>query len=84
MAKLIHNWKELSEVPATEEHKIVIVPEDGNGWIVEIATDTEVEYLSTHTFYGSSFQASTTLLQMYDFDVEIVNQDKDTNCEVRP
>lgn len=34
-------------------------------------------YLSTHTFYGSSYKYSTETLQKYGFDVEIDNWDKE-------
>ena len=34
-------------------------------------------YLSTHTFYGSSYKNSTKIMQEHGFDVEIDNWDKE-------
>ena len=34
------------------------------------------KYLSTHTFYGDTYQYSTKILQEHGFDVEIDNWDK--------
>ena len=79
--KLVKNWKELSEVPDSDTHSLRITPEDGNGWIVEVgAEDVDTasysEYLSTHTFYGKTYQYSTKLLQKHGFNVKLANWDK--------
>lgn len=81
MAKLIRNWKELSEVPASETHYLDINPDHCNGWVVAISPVSDrfsdrKKYLSTHTFYGSSYKHSTKLLQSCGFDIEIDNWDK--------
>ena len=95
MTKLIKTWEELAKVPDSENYTLDITPEDGNGWIV--AKDGSgrfggmVEYLSTHTFYGSQYAYSTELLQQYGFDVVIANWDesksitevlKGNDCEI--
>ena len=86
MAKLIKNWKELFKLPPNKKYKI-IQDEIGPycGWIVPIKETPKTKkdyfkhhvYLSTHTFYGSSYERSTKILQKYGFDVEIDNWDKE-------
>lgn len=85
MSKLIKNWEELAQVQPNDKYKIVIDEKYGcSGWIVPVTETKETEenyfehheYLSTHTFYGSSYKRSTELLQKFGFDVEIDNWDK--------
>jgi cystathionine beta-lyase/cystathionine gamma-synthase len=71
--KLINNWDELALVPETATHRLEI--EDGCGWIISKAKSEYDDYLSTHTFYGSTYQSSTKLLQKYGFDVQLANWD---------
>lgn len=87
MAKLIRNWNELAQVPPTDKAKIVIDEDMCNGHIQPLDDNEEIkfgenwEYLSTHTFYGKHYNASTALLQKYGFDIEIDNWDKEENME---
>lgn len=84
MPKLIRNWKELSEVPPNDKYKIVVDLDMGSGWIKPIEETEETHenyfkhhhYLSTHTFYGSTYEYSTEVLQRFGFDVELDNWDK--------
>lgn len=72
--KLIKNWEELAEVPENDYYLLSIIPEDGNGWIINKKTGDHDEYLSTHTFYGGnvkSYEHSTKLLQKYGFNVTL-------------
>jgi hypothetical protein len=80
MTKLIKNWDELKKVPANDRFKIVV--DDCCGWIKpvndeDIEIGVNYEYLSTHTFYGSSYKQYTKLLQKYGFNVELDNWDKE-------
>lgn len=81
MGKLITTWEELSKVPQSETHFLDISAHNCNGWVIaknpvgDKFSDRQ-EYLSTHTFYGSSHKRSTKLLQSCGFDVEIDNWDK--------
>ena len=79
--QLINNWKELASVPDSDTHSLRITPEDGNGWIVEVGAEdvdsaSYSEYLSTHTFYESSHNYSTKLLQKHGFNIQLANWDK--------
>lgn len=86
MPKLIRNWKELFELPPNDKYKIVPDHNDygHSAWIVPVEETPETEgdyflhhvYLSTHTFYGSTYKYSTKKLQEHGFDVEIDNWDK--------
>lgn len=76
MAKFIHNWKELSEVPDSDNYKLEITPKNGNGWVLCKETGKSIHYLSTHTFYGRNHDCSTKKLQSYGFDVVLDNWDK--------
>lgn len=75
MVKLISTWQQLSEVKSTKGYHLEITPEDGNGWIIKTDSDEWVQYLSTHTFYGSQHESSTEMLQHYGFDVVLENWD---------
>lgn len=79
--QLIKSWEELSKVPPSATHRLEIDVQKCNGWIYRIAdtegNDSEVgRYLSTHTFYGSTHEASTKRLQACGFNVIIDNWDK--------
>lgn len=84
--KLIRNWEELLALPPNDKYKIVDMDGYGcNAWIVPVKETPETEkdhfkhhvYLSTHTFYGKSYERSTRLLQEHGFDVKIDNWDKE-------
>lgn len=88
MTKSIKNWQELSKVPPTNKHKIVVEEDMCSGWIKPIDEDNYegdyydgYAYLSTHTFYGSQYKQSTKILQKFGFDVEIDNWDKEDKRE---
>jgi len=81
MAKLIHGWKELKGC-TSETHLLDLDVESGHGWIhpkddLEFNSFRDHHYLSTHTFYGSTYKYSTELLQQCGFDVELDNWDKE-------
>jgi hypothetical protein len=77
MKKLIKNWEELSKVPPSKTHYLKITPEDGNGMIMENGgEEIRGKYLSTHTFYDSSYNYSTKLLNKCGFDVQLVSWDE--------
>ena len=76
--KLIHNWKELSEVPESPTHRLEIG--EYNGWLICKKPEGENlsnshTYLSTHTFYGSQYEYSTKLLQHCGFNIILANWD---------
>ncbi len=70
--KLIKNWLELSKVKGNGVFTLDITPEEGSGWIRD-KDGGYIEYLSTHTFYGSSHEYSTSLLQKHGFNVVLEN-----------
>lgn len=85
MSKLIKNWEELSKIPPNDKYKIEVDEKYGcSAWILPIEETEETErnyfehhvYLSTHTFYGKTYEHSTKVLQEHGFDVEIDNWDK--------
>lgn len=81
MTKLIKTWKELSEVPESETHRLKINPYNCNGWVIAKKPASKKlsdrkKYLSTHTFYGEKHKYSTKLLQSCGFDIKIDNWDK--------
>jgi hypothetical protein len=78
MPKIIHNWEELSECES-ETHILEI--KDGCGWIhpkndLEFKNWNGHHYLSTHTFYGKTYEESTKILQSCGFDIIIDDWDK--------
>lgn len=86
MPKLIRNWEELAQVPPNDKFKIVVDLECGCGWIRPIVETEETKndkyfkthkYLSTHTFYGKTYEYSTEVLQKFGFDIELENWDKE-------
>jgi len=71
---LIKNWEELSKVPPSETHYILI--DTGySGWVKPLNAEYRQRgrYLSTYTFYEHQHERSTKLLQSCGFDVEITN-----------
>ena len=75
---LIKNWEQLAKVPESKTHRLEIDVENCNGWIIEKDIHGKIGYyyLSTHTFYGSSFKSSTKALKDRGFNVIILNWDK--------
>lgn len=84
MARLIKSWEELVGLES-EKYRLAIDILNWSGWIVPKVETKETEenyfdhhvYLSTHTFYGKTYEWSTKTLQKYGFDVEIDNWDKE-------
>lgn len=70
---LIHNWDELAAVEDSETHTLKI--DRCCGWINNKSTNQLDHYLSTHTFYGSTFKESTKILQTCGFNVQLKNCD---------
>ena len=90
MSKLIKNWEELSKIPPNDKYKIEVDKEYGcSAWILPLEETEETRenyfkhhvYLSTHTFYGKTYEYSTKVLQEHGFDVEIDNWDKAGDIE---
>lgn len=77
MAKVIKNWDDLVGLES-ENYKLKIDLDMGCGRIVPKDSDSNEfqPYLSTHTFYGSSYKNYEKLLQKYGFDVELQSWDK--------
>jgi hypothetical protein len=83
MAKFIKDWNDLVGLES-ENYKLEIDTDMGNGRIVpKVETEETLRdygkhhmYLSTHTFYGSSYKDYTEVLQSFGFDVELNNWDK--------
>jgi hypothetical protein len=72
----IRHWEDLAKVPESETHRLKIDVEWCNGWIErKDGTHRFGEYLSTHTFYGSSFLRSTKMLRECGFNVTLANWD---------
>jgi hypothetical protein len=74
--KFIRDWEELSKVPPSDTHYILI--DTGySGRVYSIADDGKRPvYLSTHTFYGKGQNLrSTELLQSFGFNVELDDWD---------
>lgn len=71
--KKVTNWTELSKVPESPTHSLLI--EGFSGWIIEKLTG-ERTYLSTHTFYERDRAYRTKLLQSCGFDIELCAPDK--------
>jgi cystathionine beta-lyase/cystathionine gamma-synthase len=77
--KLVKTWEELSSC-TSETHTLDIDLEYGCGWIKpKVASNEDAlngrHYLSTHTFYGSTYKWSTALLQKCGFNVILDNWD---------
>ena len=70
----IKTWGQLGEVEDSEKYTIEI--EEWSGWILSKETKEIEHYLSTHTFYGSTYKYSTKILQECGFNVELANWDE--------
>lgn len=75
--KLIRTWNELKEC-TSETHTLEIDLDGHSGWIrnKENNKGDYEYYLSTHTFYGSTYKHSTEILQNYGFNVQLANWDE--------
>lgn len=75
--KLIKGWEDLAALPPSKTHFLEINLESGNGWIREKEAKPGKPgiYLSTHTFYGSTFARATKRLQECGFNVQLDNWD---------
>lgn len=80
--KLIETWDELKEC-VSETHELEIEVDRCSGWIRRKGSNDNDKdyfennhYLSTHTFYGSSHEYSTKLLQKCGFNVRLANWDE--------
>lgn len=79
--KYIKHWSELKEVESPT-HILEIDLKYGSGWIKPKKEPENPQswdgyhYLSTHTFYGSSYKDSTEILQSCGFNVELANWDE--------
>jgi hypothetical protein len=71
--KLVKTWDELAEC-ISETHVLDIDIHGCSGWIR--GKDDDIHYLSTHTFYGSTYEYSTKLLQSCGFNVQLANWDE--------
>lgn len=72
----IKDWADLAKVPESGTHRLEIDVEDCNGWIVrKDGKHWYGGYLSTHTFYGSSYLRSTQRLRDCGFPVTLANWD---------
>lgn len=78
--KIIRNWEDLVGLES-EHYKLDIDLVNGCGWInpkFEVFETNELShayYLSTHTFYGHKYKASTELLRKCGFDVKLLSWD---------
>lgn len=79
---IIETWAELKEC-ISETHELEIDVRGCSGFIRrKNSRDVNKDYfknnhyLSTHTFYGSSHEYSTKLLQKCGFNVRLANWDK--------
>lgn len=76
---LIEHWDHLREVnPQSNTHRLVM--DEYSAWIHgdDEENSHDHHYLSTHTFYGSTHENSTYMLQKCGFNVEIDNWDKES------
>lgn len=77
MPKLIREWKELKGME-NDTYRIDVDEFMCNGHIIRKSDGERVKYLSTHTFYGKTYQESTIALQECGFDVQLKNWDGET------
>lgn len=73
--QLIKTWSELKEC-LSETHTLRIDLKMESGWIVDKKSNETKYYLSSHSFYDSSYKGSTKLLQECGFNVQLENLDK--------
>jgi hypothetical protein len=75
----IRDWADLAKVLESTTHRLEIEVDNCNGWIKDKRKPNALgHYLSTHTFYGSSYRQSTRLLRRCGFNVTLANWDADT------
>ena len=89
MSRFIKDWDELRQIPNESETHILEVGEcnaylkakDRYPYNNKIDYMEQIKhldvYLSTHTFYGCSYEHSTKVLQTCGFDVELANWDSE-------
>lgn len=85
--KLIENWEQLDNLE-TDNYIIEVDKKFYNGHIkskgFEMDDDTYWNsYLSTHTFYGGSYKASTRILRELGFNIQIKNWDGETELYLK-
>lgn len=76
--QLISTWAELAKVPESPTHRLDINVVNCNGWVRAKdpgSTDCP-RYLTTHTFYGSSYARETRALQARGFNIQLANWDE--------
>ena len=69
----VSNWDELRRIPDSDHFKLDI--EEYNGWIKCKETGDIVQYLSTHTFYGTTYKMYQKTLNEHGFPVKLANWD---------
>lgn len=69
---LISTWNELRECES-ETHVLEIKEDGHSGWIYPKGGGKFQHYLSTHTFYESTYSHSTRILQECGFNVQLVS-----------
>lgn len=69
----VDSWEELAQY-VSPTHNLKVDVEGCNGWITAKDGDWKF-YLSTHSFYGSQFEASSKILQDCGFPVKLANWD---------
>lgn len=89
---LVRDWKELSEVPNKESatHILEVDVEKCCGWLMskfpkrtkrKLSYMRQIKhidvYLSTHTFYGTSYEHYNKMFRACGFDIQVDNWDKD-------
>lgn len=77
MPKLIKTWEEMVGLE-NDEYRLDIDTEHCCGYIIRKSTNENVEYLSTHTFYGGTYKYYTYQLQKCGFDIQLENWDGKT------
>lgn len=74
--RFVRHWRDLAEVPESETHRLEISIQRCNGWIKDKRDPDEMgHYLSTHTFYGSTYKESERILRECGFNVTLANWD---------
>ena len=69
----VSNWDELRNIPDSDHFKLDI--EEYNGWIKCKETGDVIQYLSTHTFYGTTYKMYQKTLNEHGFPVKLANWD---------
>lgn len=76
MSTLIKSWKDLDGLE-NKNYRIEVDIDMGCGWIRAKDDNKRDLYLSTHTFYSSSYKGYMQLLQECGFDVELISCDRE-------